>query len=101
MPGESSLWKGVSMSFPGIMNMCRGQMKSWPAPLSVWKGHTGAITSLAYSPDGWTVVSGSHDGTIRIWDAQSGAAVGEPLTGHTGSVWSVAYSPDEIGRAHV
>ena len=94
MPGESMLWKGASMSFPRIMNMCRGQMKSWPATLSVWRRHTSGIMSLAYSPDGWTVVSGSFDKTVRIWDAQTGAAVGEPLAGHTSSVFSVAHSPD-------
>jgi len=32
--------------------------------------------------------------TIRIWDAESGAAVGKPLEGHTGPVWSLDYSPD-------
>jgi WD40 repeat protein len=32
--------------------------------------------------------------TIRIWDAETGAAVGQPLVGHNGSVTSVACSPD-------
>jgi WD40 repeat protein len=32
--------------------------------------------------------------TIRMWDAETGAAVGKPLEGHTDSVRSVAYSPD-------
>ena len=37
--------------------------------------------------------SGSLDG-IRIWDAETGASVNNPIKGHTGTVWSVAYSPD-------
>ncbi len=40
------------------------------------------------------IISGSHDHTIRIWDAKTGAAVGHPLEGHTAWVSSVAYSPD-------
>ena len=32
--------------------------------------------------------------TIRIWDAETGALVGDPLEGHTGGVNPVAYSPD-------
>jgi WD40 repeat protein len=34
------------------------------------------------------------DTTIRIWDAETGTTVGEPLKGHTGWVWGVAYSPN-------
>ena len=50
--------------------------------------------SVAYSPDGHHIISGSYDRTIRIWDAKTGAAVGNPLEGHTSGVLSVAYSPD-------
>ena len=50
--------------------------------------------SVVYSPDGQHIISGSEDRTIRIWDAETGAPVGDPLEGHTDSVWSVAYSPD-------
>jgi hypothetical protein len=32
-------------------------------------GHVGAIWSIAYSPDGTLIVSGSDDGTIKVWDA--------------------------------
>ncbi|KAI5118038.1 hypothetical protein M0805_009220 [Coniferiporia weirii] len=46
------------------------------------------------TPDGRQIVSGSNDNTLRIWDAQTGDPVGEPLTGHSSQVLSVAYSPD-------
>ena len=52
------------------------------------------MSSVAYSPNGRHIISGSGDGTIRIWDAETGAAVGNPLEGHRLSVSSVAYSPD-------
>ena len=50
------------------------------------------MSSVAYSPDGRHIVSGTHDNTIRIWDAETDAAVGNPLEGHTNAVSSVAYS---------
>ena len=52
------------------------------------------MQSVAYSPNGRHIVSGSGDGTIRIWDAETGTAVGNPLQGHNAQVQSVAYSPD-------
>ena len=52
------------------------------------------MQSVAYSPDGRHIISGSDNRTIRIWDAETGAAIGSPLEGHAGSVQSVAYSPN-------
>jgi WD40 repeat protein len=56
-------------------------------------GHTNDVISVAYSPDGSQIVSGSWDKTIKIWDASTGAEI-RTLTGHTNGVISVAYSPD-------
>ena len=58
------------------------------------QGHTESVRSVAFSPDGRHIVSGSDDSTIRVWDAQTGGQVGNPLQGHTSSVLSVAFSPD-------
>jgi WD40 repeat protein len=60
-----------------------GKLLSWPAPQE-WFGHTGAVLCTSYSPNGIHVVTGSSDSTIRIWDAETGAVVGEPLVGHNG-----------------
>ncbi|KIJ26387.1 hypothetical protein M422DRAFT_192287, partial [Sphaerobolus stellatus SS14] len=58
------------------------------------EGHTDVVWSVAFSPDGKHIVSGSSDKTIRIWDAETGENVGEPLEGHTDWVLSIAFSPD-------
>ncbi|KAG8718650.1 hypothetical protein FRC08_004745 [Ceratobasidium sp. 394] len=58
------------------------------------QGHTDSVSSVAYSPDGAYILSGSLDKTIRIWDARTGQSVGQPLQGHTSWVLSVACSPD-------
>src|SRR6476469_9417247 len=60
-----------------------------PAPY----GHTNYVFSVAFSPDGQTIVSGSEDKTIRLWKLD-GTRLGNPFTGHDGRVNSVAFSPD-------
>jgi WD40 repeat protein len=57
-------------------------------------GHTDTVFSVAFSPDGKILASGSWDDTIRLWDVNTGRPIGQPLTGHTSSVESVAFSPD-------
>ncbi|KAF9064152.1 WD40-repeat-containing domain protein, partial [Rhodocollybia butyracea] len=59
-----------------------------------FEGHTYSVWSVAFSPDGRRIVSGSDDQSVRIWDAESGKPVGKPLEGHTDSVTSVVFSPD-------
>jgi len=56
-------------------------------------GHGATITSAVFSPDGRRILTGSFDGTARVWDAASGSEL-LVLTGHQGDVLSVAFSPD-------
>jgi WD40 repeat protein len=63
------------------------------AELACFRGHTEGVNSVAVAPDGRRIVSGSHDRTVRVWDAQSGVELA-CLSGHTSSVLSVAFAPD-------
>ena len=49
--------------------------------------------SLAYSPDGQCILSGSFDGTIKVWDAHTGKPIGEYLQGHSDAVQCLTFSP--------
>jgi WD40 repeat protein len=65
-----------------------------PALVDNLTGHTASVRSVAFSPDGTTLASGSWDDTIRLWDVNTGQTIGEPLQGHADWVRSVAFSPD-------
>ncbi|GAB4430412.1 MAG: hypothetical protein Kow0031_11260 [Anaerolineae bacterium] len=62
-------------------------------PRHTLTGHEAAIWAVAFAPDGQTVLSGSADGTARLWDAASGRQLQE-FRGHEDEVNSVAFAPD-------
>jgi WD40 repeat protein len=69
-----------------------GFQQSWSALLHVIS--VNSVRSVAFSPDGTRIVSGSYDNTVRVWDTVSGAEALPPLRGHESWVNSVAFSPD-------
>ncbi|KAJ6579350.1 WD40-repeat-containing domain protein [Mycena sp. CBHHK59/15] len=57
-------------------------------------GDSSHFSSVAFSPDGKRIVSGSYDNTVRVWNSESGEAVSGPFGSHTNAVSSVVFSPD-------
>jgi WD40 repeat protein len=75
--GEARLWDAVT-----------GQRKSVAMP------HHGSVHSVAFSPDGKTLLTGSVDQTTRLWDTATGQPVGLPLCHQEGIVRAAVFSPD-------
>ena len=75
-----------------------GDARVWRAdgsgePIVLQRGHDNRVLSVAFSPDGTRVVTGTWDGVARVWRADG---TGEPivLRGHEDRVTNVAFSPD-------
>jgi WD40 repeat protein len=79
-PAHARLWDAAAWG--------RGE----PAP-SVTVEHERPIWSVAIRPDGRAFATASEDGTARLWDAETGQPLGEPMR-YAGPVYAVAFSPD-------
>ncbi|HEY76402.1 MAG TPA: hypothetical protein G4O00_09510 [Thermoflexia bacterium] len=80
----------------GRRNWLRSLLDPRPEPppwLRSLEGHTGGVLAVAVSPDGRWALSGSLDGTVKVWDVATGRLL-RSLEGHTDWVRAVAVSPD-------
>jgi WD40 repeat protein len=90
---------GIGLLFGGVLAAaCTAPRSEPPRPaalLTSLRGHRHSVTSLALSPDGLRLVSGSRDGTARVWDTtrDTDEAVLSPGWWRM-AMWTVAISPD-------
>lgn len=66
--------------------------------LHVLKGHTRSIKTLCFSGDGMTLFSGAYDGTVRLWEPESGECL-HAVSVHMSGVSSIARDPFGSGAA--
>ncbi|EJF58655.1 WD40 repeat-like protein [Dichomitus squalens LYAD-421 SS1] len=94
LPFPPTLSKVRTMYLPYFpsLPLIDGVCDHWPQAHAVLSRHTGWVCSVAYSPDGRHIVSGSGDKTVRVWDAETGEAILELSCGDW--VSGVAFSPD-------
>jgi WD40 repeat protein len=95
------LWLGRSLQMApegadDLDRAIRANLGGWsrrlPAVRMVF-AHQGDVYGAAFSPTGKVVLTGSEDGTARLWDAATGRPLGAPLE-HPGQVRGVAFAPD-------
>ncbi|KAL5640137.1 hypothetical protein ACGC1H_007428 [Rhizoctonia solani] len=63
------------------------------AVLAIWNTES-TVYSVAISPEGDRIASGSQDTRVRVYDMHTGAVIAGPFRGHSKPVVSVAFSPD-------
>jgi WD40 repeat protein len=82
---------------------CPKQLRGWAwrylwrssqSNLLTLQGHTGEVRSVAFSRGGRRLASASEDGTVKVWNTETGQEE-HTLRGHTRGVTSVVFSPDD------
>jgi WD40 repeat protein/serine/threonine protein kinase len=93
-PGVSAVFSpdGKYLLFGGL----DAQLRDVPtgAGLRLYAGHSNIVSSVAFSPDGLWVLTGSYDQSIILWDARTGEQI-RKFSGHTKGVWTARFSPDQ------
>ncbi|KAG8792121.1 hypothetical protein FRC12_007121 [Ceratobasidium sp. 428] len=90
-PRLSKLGRAMRSRFPNTLVVTRGAEEDWTSCMRTIS-HPGGVYDVAFSLDGRRIVSACEDGVVRVWDAETGAAI-MSLQGHTSGVTCVAYSP--------
>ncbi|CAE6446644.1 unnamed protein product, partial [Rhizoctonia solani] len=91
-PHESITAQRMRPYFPNTISIAGGISK-WH-PCVRFTVHPYAIQSLSISPDGLRIVVGYPDGSLGLWDKQTGECITTSLVSHTDPVTCVVYSPN-------
>jgi WD40 repeat protein len=99
---QTAWLEGDVLAAREFLNACRPELRGWEhdhlrqrfdETQATLRGHSQMVTCVCFSPDGKHLASGSHDNTVKLWDAATGLEV-VPLQGHTRDVSCVCFSPD-------
>ncbi|KAF7979625.1 hypothetical protein HWV62_41573 [Athelia sp. TMB] len=93
-PRASKIRQQYAPRISNVLEIDRGMEDIWPALQQIFEGHTDRVKSVAFSPDGRRMASGSDDKSVRVWDTETGTLIVKPFEGHTDWVRSIAFSPD-------
>lgn len=83
------------------LSECPADLRGWEyfyllnriSPRLTLAGHTGSVSSVVFSPDSRRILTGSEDGTAKLWDAATGREL-RTLSAPKGLVFCTAFSPD-------
>lgn len=92
-PHESLIRKRYVTLFPNTLHMDGPLTDKWSSLRKVIP-HPRKLSCTVFSPDGNVLASGSYNGTLHLWDSETGSLIAGPLKGHTASVRCLAFSMD-------
>lgn len=93
VPINTLLYRTYFVPDSSLPIILAGHEFEWP-PVSALHGHQGSVEHVAFAPSGTQIASWSTNGTIRLWDLETGGVVCEPLRSAGIKVTSLTFSPN-------
>jgi WD40 repeat protein/serine/threonine protein kinase len=99
---DASMTANEPASADSRLAACPERLRGWEwrwlnarsdVSIAVLSGHEDWVPSAKFSPDGTRILTASHDGTARVWDASTGKELAT-LRGHQAYLNSATFSPD-------
>jgi WD40 repeat protein len=90
-PDGRKLATGVAMGAVYLNDFATGSR------LASFIGDQSSVRAIAFSSDGGRLLTGTQDGTVRLWDARHDGEIGDDIhlfRGHEGAVETVTFTPD-------
>ncbi|KZT41001.1 WD40 repeat-like protein [Sistotremastrum suecicum HHB10207 ss-3] len=95
-PTNSAISQEYLPKFPRRLKVVGKPQTSWSVIQKILLGHSAGVVGAVYSSDGTKIISASQDGSIRLWQSETGDVNGSPFSSDDDPITCISLSPRSL-----